>query len=310
MKPPAGFALVFSLLLVLALAVLALGLLSVGTREAVIAGAVARKAQAERWAEAGGLEALARWSTRAVADLPPAGERILLDAPGRRVTAIRVDTGLFLLRSEAEVQGPNGPVTARAGLLVRALAASRLAGAFSGALAAEALVTVASGGTVAGDGAGTAACGASAGIVAPTVVVASTDRVTGRPPVDRRRPEPFPRPDPFAPPLIDTTVTVRYTGLRVTPRPSTQAGKCTPDRRNWGSPDSGNPCYGLLPVILASNLVIDGGVARGVVVVDGDLRLEGGAHLEGAVIVRGHLEVAEGSRVDGGVRAAGAPRGG
>jgi len=64
------------------------------------------------------------------------------------------------------------------------------------------------------------------------------------------------------------------------------------DPLNWGEPNHGAPmpCTSLLPVIHApGDLVVSGGRGQGILLVDGDLVLEGSFEFSGLVIVQGHL---------------------
>lgn len=61
---------------------------------------------------------------------------------------------------------------------------------------------------------------------------------------------------------------------------------------NWGEPNHGSPspCTTLIPVIHASaDLAVNGGRGQGVLLVDGDLVLEGGFEFSGLVVVQGEL---------------------
>lgn len=298
-----GFALVFSMLLVLALAVMAMGMLAVATLEAGIAGSVARRAQATRRAEAAALEAVAGWSTREVADLGIGDRRAATHGPGGSTVVERVDSGLFLLTGRGRVPGPDGPVTARAGLMIRVLHPRRLAAAFPAAVTAEDSVLVR--GTAAGGGGSEDnGCGApAAGAWAPDTHVAVGGIVRGDPPV-RLAPPPAPAtPDPFAPALAAELATVRYTLPTAAPGPLSAGQRCVADAANWGSPDEGHPCHDALPLVLASDLVMDGGVGHGVLVVDGDVHLTGGARFDGLVVAHGELRVDTGSVIRGAARA-------
>lgn len=64
------------------------------------------------------------------------------------------------------------------------------------------------------------------------------------------------------------------------------------DPVNWGEPNHGlpSPCAALMPVIHASgDLELNGGRGQGVLLVDGDLLLEGGFEFFGLVVVQGQL---------------------
>lgn len=293
-----GFALVFSLLITLALMTLALGLLATGTHERIVAAAVVRKAQAERRAEAEAAAALRAWSTRAVADMTVGGPSRSL-APGS-ATATRLDSGLYLVRAEGRVPGPAGAVVRAVGVVVRTLPSP--ASALPGAITAATRVTVAGGrvdGAHRAGGIGTP----GPGVLAPMVDVASGAKITGAPPVKRALPPPPSDPDPLAPPLVAGIADLRPADPVVTPGPVSRAGKCVPGPDNWGAPGPDHPCHGLLPLVFADhNLTVAGGVGRGILVVWGDLRITDGAVLEGVVVVQGRLEISGGT-IRGAVRA-------
>ena len=306
-----GFALVFSLLLTLALMMLALGVLAVGTREATLAAAMVRKARAEREAEMAAVGVVRRWSTESVRDLPVGGERReTRDDTVSGAAIVRLDSALYLVRGEGRVPGPNGVVVATAGLIVRTLASP--ADVAPAAVTATGVVTVA-GGAVEGwpdssaaAGAWGVPCGADSapGIVAPVVTVEADAVVTGVPPIHRGVPPEPPAPDPFAPSLLGEIADTRLSGTTVSPGPTTIGSACVPDRRNWGSPDPTHPCHAALPLVFADgDLTVSGGVGRMTLVVDGDLRITDGAVLYGLIVVRGHLEISGASTIRGAVRA-------
>lgn len=294
-----GFALVLSLLLVLALAVLGTGMLAVGTREQWVAAALARRTQAERRAEAAAVQAVRRWSTRSVADMALGEMRTLTVAPGTGVSVERADSALFLVRAEARVAGPTGETGVVTGLLVRVLHPLRLAVTFPGALTAD-TVALAPGGVVDG----MATCGAPGpGVLGPDVSVDPAAVVSGDPAVSLTTPPGAPTPDPFAPELAAGLADLVHASPTAAPRPAETTGACLADASNWGSPDPGHPCHDLRPVILAADLTVDGGVGFGVLIVDGDLRVTGGARLDGLVVVRGALRLDAGTTLRGAVRA-------
>lgn len=305
-----GFALVLSMVLVLALAVLGTGILVVGTRESAVAGAVSRRAQAVRIAEAGVLDAVGAWSTRSVSDMLVGESRVLMADAGSTTTAVRIDTALFLVRSEGRVPGPIGPATARAAVLVRTLPPDHLGRGLPGALSAAGPVVVAGSGTVAGtdsvSGSVPAPCEqATPGVAALDASIAPGASVTGRPAIDYAAPPPPPVVDPFGS-LAPGLAGVRHTADVAVPRAVEQAGVCVTDSLNWGSPDPAHPCHDLLPMVHASDLTVDGGSGRGVFVVDGNLTLTRGATLEGVVVVHGRLTLEGGSTIRGAARAASA----
>jgi hypothetical protein len=87
--------------------------------------------------------------------------------------------------------------------------------------------------------------------------------------------------------LANSRVTVRVIGAA----PRVSGEECdTAAPENWGEPNRwmGGPCTGYYPVIHApSDLVIDGGRGQGVLVVEGNLTIQGGAEFTGVVLVRG-----------------------
>lgn len=95
---------------------------------------------------------------------------------------------------------------------------------------------------------------------------------------------------------------------RGTPTPLDAFGECALDVAwGWGEPDRPEgPCGAHLPLrASADDLVVDGGVGQVMLVVDGDLQLEGGARLHGLAIVSGALVLAGGSSFEGMVIALG-----
>lgn len=294
-----GFALVLSMLLVLALAVLGMGMLAVAIGEQAVAGALTRQALAVRQAEAAALHAVRSWSTGSVADMG-VGEQRPLDTGGvgGAAWAERIDTALFLVRGSARAPGPGEGATASVGLLVRVLHPHELARGFPGGL------NVTGPAEIAGTVLGSAGCGGPGpGVVSPTVTVEAGAVVDGDPPVRHESPHPVPAPDPFSPPLVDTLATLRYTALTAEPRPAVSGGICLPDGRNWGSTDPSHPCHSLLPFIVTAGLDVLGGVGRGVLVAHGDLYVTGESELEGIIVVLGHLTLDAGSAIRGAVRA-------
>ncbi|MEP7065328.1 MAG: hypothetical protein ABI889_04780 [Gemmatimonadota bacterium] len=93
--------------------------------------------------------------------------------------------------------------------------------------------------------------------------------------------------------------------------PSVSGGACyTADPDNWGDPMHTNPataaCQTYFPIIYAKgDLKITGGVGQGILLVEGDLSVQGGAEFFGPVVVRGSLQTAgTGGHFHGGVMAA------
>jgi hypothetical protein len=72
----------------------------------------------------------------------------------------------------------------------------------------------------------------------------------------------------------------------ITPAPAVSGGACQRGlQANWGDPGGTSPCATYFPVISArGDLTISGGAGQGILLVDGDLRLEAGASFVGLVV--------------------------
>lgn len=88
-------------------------------------------------------------------------------------------------------------------------------------------------------------------------------------------------------------------------RPATSSGECvTADPVNWGDPlNPTMPCGDYFPVVgVAGNLVLKTGQGQGMLMVDGDLAIEGRMEFYGLVIVSGTLTTSgTGSKFNGSV---------
>jgi len=110
------------------------------------------------------------------------------------------------------------------------------------------------------------------------------------------------------------TISMPASSVGSTPDPSTTAGGgCrTGDSMNWGDPFRNTPagaCETYFPIVYISDTTgsthITGGVGQGVLLVDGDLTVDGGFQWFGPVIVRGHLSTqGTGGHFNGAVMAA------
>ena len=84
----------------------------------------------------------------------------------------------------------------------------------------------------------------------------------------------------------------------VSPAPVDRDGVCDVENpRNWGEPrrTGGGVCLHHFPVIHApADLTIDGGRGQGILLVEGDLTIQGGFTFSGIVMVRGALRTATG----------------
>lgn len=88
------------------------------------------------------------------------------------------------------------------------------------------------------------------------------------------------------------------------PSPRSSDEECdTTDPGNWGEPSrvNGGACTSFYPVVHApGDLLIDGGRGQGMLLVDGDLTVQGGFEFFGAVLVRGALRGGRGgARITG-----------
>ncbi len=290
-----GFALIVSLLIAIALSLVGLGALAVGVRESAIAGTVERRARARLRAEAGALAAVERWSSRAHAELD-VGQSHAVPHPDARITVFRIDAALFLVQSESEDDsgGTGAGVTARTGLLVRTYPLHRVTDYLPAAITIEETGTIAAGAVVVPD-----SCVHTAAVLGSVTLLDGAFIAGAVVPA-----EPDGAGDPFPSDLLAAIANARIEPGRVRPRPLAADGECRPDPLNWGARGPGHPCHDFLPLIHAAGpLVVDGGTGRGIVVVDGDLVLDGGFEFQGILIVRGELTLRGGATVEGAIRA-------
>lgn len=93
-------------------------------------------------------------------------------------------------------------------------------------------------------------------------------------------------------------------GGAFTVTPTASSGVCNVrDRTNWGEPaDPGHPCSAYFPVVwVVGDATVNQVRGQGILIVDGDLTLEGGFEYFGVVVVRGRLATrGVGGRVWGG----------
>jgi hypothetical protein len=107
---------------------------------------------------------------------------------------------------------------------------------------------------------------------------------------------------------LEQLATIRLTtnGNTIRPQPSLRADNtCNrDDNLNWGDPlHPAAPCGGHFPIIwIEGNVHINGVQGQGVLIVDGDLRVDGNFEFVGPVIVSGHLSThGTGGHFQGGV---------
>ncbi|MCC6319631.1 MAG: hypothetical protein IT361_18320 [Gemmatimonadaceae bacterium] len=183
------------------------------------------------------------------------------------------------------------------------------------ALSARESVTVAGTGRVIGTdtltgswSVGCADTGTVAGIAVPDTSTVRAGTVVGIPPLD---------PDPraglagtytgnaWASLLARATVTLAP-GAVVAPAPTLRVGVCdTSDSTNWGEPRGAGACARHAPVVHATgDLELRGGRGQGVLLVEGDLTISGGAEFHGVIVTRDDLRSGRGGgRVYGAVLA-------
>jgi hypothetical protein len=99
-------------------------------------------------------------------------------------------------------------------------------------------------------------------------------------------------------------------GSVVTPTPSVVGGACDGSvTDNWGDPSAGTTCANYAPLIWAQgDLEMRGGSGQGVLLVDGDFTLSGGAVFHGVILARDDLVSAPGGGTIVGMAMAGDAR--
>ncbi|NUQ20770.1 MAG: hypothetical protein HOQ09_07385 [Gemmatimonadaceae bacterium] len=106
--------------------------------------------------------------------------------------------------------------------------------------------------------------------------------------------------------MADKQVSGTLTGVG----PSTAAGACrTSDNKNWGDPNRASPaglCEGYFPIVYApGDLTINGNTGQGILLVNGNLSIQGNFTYYGPVIVRGTVKLTgTGNHINGAVLAA------
>ena len=92
--------------------------------------------------------------------------------------------------------------------------------------------------------------------------------------------------------------------------PAGTSTTCNITQNNWGEPRRGIGtivgCYNYMPIIYVNgDLKLTGGVGQGILLVEGDLEVQGGFEFYGPVIVRGHFSTqGTGGHFNGGLMAA------
>lgn len=314
-----GFALVAVLLVLLAVAALTTSMLGAAAREALVTRN-AIEAAAARLAAVSALDlARAGWDAQAMSGMTPEEVRqlawadgSLADGTGHAASAERLDEHRYLLRAVGWTGGappPHARTVARAGAIVQALDPDALARRFAVGVESPAGVHLTGTATL------TPAPTDSSGCVEPvTSLRAPADQVLIDPgalltgPVESDGAASLHARFPSGLGFLDVAalhhLADRRTGSTVVPTPS--GLPCdTRVTGNWGDPAPGSPCAGFLPLISGSgSLHVAGGTGQGILIVDGDLRLDGGAIFHGLILATGRVEVLDAS-VTGSVVAGG-----
>lgn len=278
-----GIALIFTILVLAVLAAAGAGIFALGARETEIAVTLAHRATATSAAESAVRAVVDGWSTRQHRVLTP-GQSHAMDSgmlPGHgisppgvelAVVVARLDDRLFLVTAAAHAVA-GLPTTARAAALVRTFDPAAMAHAFNAAVGADDIV------------------------VDPAAVVDDAeDEVTEGAAYVLT-------PDPFSIPLLNELVSVNFENATVTPGPWTGPDGCEPRPSNWGAIWSSHPCHDLLPFVWSgADLTVRGGEGRGLLVVDGDLHIDG-LRFEGVIQVSGRVTVTGPAVIRGAVRA-------
>lgn len=299
-----GAALVFVLLLMLALAALAQASLAASLGELVASRAVVRHMEARAAAEGVVASFLRRTPPPWMDSLPTgaarAADTLALGGAAGIGTVRRLGVEAWLVEGTGRV---GARATARHGLLAWSMDPLARVRAIGGALTAGATAPLALAGVVdATDPArvdpplDSLDCASwlseltahyAAAPLAPAATVVDT---TGGPRLGLVE---------FRELLAASQVTLAGAG---TPAPQDWLGVCRIDQPwVWGDPDQpGAPCGPHLPLRAAlGDLTVTGGVGQGILVVEGDLVLTAGARYYGLVLTRGALRVEGGAVLEG-----------
>ncbi len=315
-----GFALLLTLLVLAVLSVLLAGGFFLARLELAAGRGLAASTRALSRAEQGLDAVLSPWDP-SFDSLPALVDTILTSGNAgprllERRTLTRLMERVFLLRSEAIVTGPSGDTLARREVAAFVHAPPLLPD-IRAALSAVDSVTLSSTARLSGidtvpawPGCGPPDSAVAALLLRDTTLAGGTSCptcLTGSP---RIREDTM-----FSPGALDRLGLMRASLLArqadllasgaVTPLPVASASVCAASAPgNWGDP-GGGPCGGWYPVIHApGDIVIVGGTGQGVLIVDGDLTLGGGAVFAGLVVVRGRVSAgAGGGLVLGAIRA-------
>lgn len=133
-----------------------------------------------------------------------------------------------------------------------------------------------------------------AGVGASSITLSGNVSVQGSPPIVRTGVDTgFPAGMNTVFDQLFAQATLALPGGSWTPTPVVAGGECdVSDPRNWGDPsDGGGACSDYWPVIAVSgDLRVLSGSGHGILLVDGDLVIEGSFRFSGVILVRGKLE--------------------
>lgn len=314
-----GFALVTVVLLMIGLAVLATALAFAAAQQVGVSASLHDLVRARHAADAGARAAVDRWAA-ARRSLDPIGAPITLLSvefePGVTISAAatRLDGSTWLVHSTGVVaRGAQRPITAHARRLVRSLDADSVGAAFDAALiggrvgvGAGAIVDASGSGEAPGEAlcAGWATTGAAIRAPPESTSISSGASVAGAPLT-------WSDADPGAyrrnlgvhdlPALIGAAASIAV--ATVNPAPVVDGAACdTAVATNWGAPDG--PCAAHFALAHASGpLTVNGGYGQGILIVSGDLVLDGGFRFSGLIIASGSVSVRD-AELEGAVAAA------
>jgi hypothetical protein len=308
-----GVALILTLFALLLLAALAAGLLSASVQSLRIAESVEESFRARTAAESALRAAVAGWRGESYRDMAIGEVRDLEVASAGvdphlavHVEVERLASPLYLLRAQATT--PRGAV-ARAALVIREIGPAELAARFPAALATGSPADLRDRARVEGFDASSPPPSINVTCLAPAVAMlieaaGSPDRPAHLVvPVDSQG---FAGLGPLGWSDLAAIADRTESGSLVL-GPRYVDGRCDEAAAgNWGAPlEPADPCADYAPLIFApGDLRILGGQGQGILIVAGDLRLEGDAHFAGPVLVGGRVVTGDSARITGAVAAA------
>jgi hypothetical protein len=130
---------------------------------------------------------------------------------------------------------------------------------------------------------------AIAGIAAPSVVISGSAQLLGSPPELLQATG-----DPGVFDRFSERATIVLPGGTYTTSPATVGTSCDLQRStNWGDPGGAvAPCSGYFPLVrVDGDLTLDGGIGQGILLVNGDLRVNGPFTFHGVMIVKGAVDI-------------------